>query len=324
MGHCLEKKGQPLFPGAEKMMKIGFLSVILAELSFEEIVEFAAANGLSYVEVPCWPVGKATRKYAGVTHIDVNKLTDGKVRSINSLLRQKNVAISGLGFYPNPLDPDRKAAKAAVAHLKKVIAAAAKLGIPVVNTFIGRDPAKNLEENFKQFKATWPSIIKHAERLKVKVAIENCPMYFTNDEWPSGKNLGHSPAIWRRMFREIPSRNFGLNFDPSHFVWQMMDPVPAIHEFKNKIFHVHCKDVKMHWDRLDDVGILATPLSFHTPKIPGLGDVDWGAFFSALTDIGYKGPAVIEVEDGAFEGSLNSRKASVTQSVNFLRQFFPA
>lgn len=304
------------------MMKLGFLSVILADLSFEEVVDFAAENGFSCIEVPCWPVGKAERKYAGVTHIDVSKLSAAKVASIGKLLKEKNVTISGLGFYPNPLDADARAGRAAVEHLKKVIVGAAKLGVPVVNTFVGHDPAKNLEENFKQFRKVWPPIIKFAEKHKVKVCIENCPMYFTDDEWPSGKNLAHSPAIWRRMFKEIPSRNFGLNFDPSHFVWQFMDPVPAIQEFAGRIFHVHLKDAKILWDQLSDVGILATPLKFHKPKIPGLGDVDWAGFFSTLTDVGYRGCAVIEVEDSSFEGSLAARKASVIQSGNYLKQFF--
>lgn len=304
------------------MMKLGFLSVILPELSFEQVLDFAADNGFSCVEVPCWPVGKAERKYAGVTHIDVAKLSDAKAASLKKLLKKKNVTISGLAYYPNPLDPDKKTANAAIEHITKVIAAAAKLSVPVVNTFIGRDPAKNLEENFKQFKKVWPAIVRFAEQKKVKIAIENCPMYFTQDEWPSGKNLAHSPAIWRRMFKEIPSKSFGLNLDPSHFVWQLMNPVKAIYEFKNRIFHVHLKDAKILWEKLEDVGILSTPLKFHKPKIPGLGDVDWAGFISALTDINYTGCAVIEVEDSSFEGSLAARKASLIQSRNFLRQFF--
>jgi sugar phosphate isomerase/epimerase len=303
------------------MIKLGFLSVILGELSFEEIIEFAAENGLACVEIPCWPVGKAERKYAGVSHIDVAGLTEKRAGEINKLLRKNNVSISGLGYYPNPLDPDESKAQFCIEHLKKVIAAAAMLGVPAVNTFIGRDPNKNIEENFAKFKNVWPGIVRFAQRNRVKIAIENCPMYFTSDEWPGGKNLANTPAIWRRMFEAIPSKNFGLNFDPSHFVWQFMDPGKAINEFKSRIFHVHLKDAKILKDKLDDVGILATPLQFHTPKIPGLGDVDWGKFFSALTDIRYDGCAVIEVEDRAYEGSLDKRKASILQSRNFLRQF---
>ncbi len=303
------------------MIKLGFLSVILSELSFEEVIEFAAENGLACVEVPCWPAGKAERKYAGVSHIDVAGLTENRAGEINKVLRKKGVTISGLGYYPNPLDPDESKAQFYIDHLKKVITAAAMLGVPVVNTFIGRDPNKNIEGNFAKFKEVWPGIVRFAQRNKVKIAIENCPMYFTSDEWPGGKNLANTPAMWRRMFEAIPSKNFGLNFDPSHFVWQFMDPARAIGEFKGRIFHVHLKDAKILRDKLDEVGILATPLQFHTPKLPGLGDVNWGKFFSALTDAGYDGCAVIEVEDHAFEGTLDTRKASVLQSRNFLRQF---
>lgn len=303
------------------MIKLGFLSVILGELSFEDIIEFAAENGLACVEIPCWPAGKAERKYAGVSHIDVAGLTENRAAEINRVLRKKSVTISGLGYYPNPLDPDESKAQFYIDHLKKVVTAAAMLGVPVVNTFIGRDPNRNTEDNFAKFKEVWPAIIKFAEQKKVRVAIENCPMYFTNDEWPGGKNLANTPAMWRRMFDAIPSKNFGLNLDPSHFVWQFMDPVKAIREFKSRIFHVHLKDAKILRDKLDEVGILATPLQFHAPKLPGLGDVNWGGFFSALTDAGYDGCAVIEVEDRAFEGSLDTRKASILQSRNFLRQF---
>jgi sugar phosphate isomerase/epimerase len=303
------------------MIKLGFLSVILGELSFEDIIEFAAENGLACVEIPCWPAGKAERKYAGVSHIDVANLSENRAAEINRVLRKKSVTISGLGYYPNPLDPDESKAQFYIDHLKKVVTAAAMLGVPVVNTFIGRDPNRNTEDNFAKFKEVWPAIIKFAEQKKVRVAIENCPMYFTNDEWPGGKNLANTPAMWRRMFDAIPSKNFGLNLDPSHFVWQFMDPVKAIREFKSRIFHVHLKDAKILRDKLDEVGILATPLQFHAPKLPGLGDVNWGGFFSALTDAGYDGCAVIEVEDRAFEGSLDTRKASILQSRNFLRQF---
>jgi sugar phosphate isomerase/epimerase len=193
----------------------------------------------------------------------------------------------------------------------------------VVNTFIGRDPAKSLDENFKKFTAVWPEIVTFAESKGVKIGIENCPMFFTMDEWPGGKNLATSPAIWRRMFAEIPSKNFGLNYDPSHLLWQQIDYVKPIYEFKEHIFHVHVKDAKVRKDQLDEVGILATPLEYHTPKLPGLGEVNWGRFVSALTDIGYDGSACIEVEDRSFEENLESRKASLNLSRCYMAQFIP-
>jgi sugar phosphate isomerase/epimerase len=303
------------------MIKIGFVSAILADQSFEEVISFAAESGYSCVEIMCWPTGKAERRYAGVTHIDVTNLSKEKVDSIQGFLKEKGVSISGLGYYPNPLEADDKNARAYIEHIKKVIEAANQLGLENVNTFIGRDHQRNIDDNFEKFKQLWPPIVKYAEDKGVKIGIENCPMFFSNDEWPGGKNLASSPAIWRRMFEEIPSANFGLNYDPSHLVWQFMDYVRPIHEFKDRIFHVHIKDAKVLGDNLNDVGILATPLSFHSPKLPGLGDVDWGKFFSALTETGYDGPACVEVEDRDFEGSLEMRKQSLIQSREYLKQY---
>jgi len=303
------------------MIKLGFVSAILAERTFEEVISFAAKTGYSCVEIMCWPVGKAERRYAGVTHIDVANLSKKGIDEIHGLLEQKGVTISGLGYYPNPLEADKKNAGRYVAHIKKVIDAAGRLGLKNVNTFIGRDHLSSVEDNFKRFRKVWPGIVKYAEKRGVKIGIENCPMFFTNDEWPGGKNLASSPAIWRRMFEEIPSDNFGLNYDPSHLVWQFMDYIRPIYEFKKRIFHVHIKDAKLMREKLNDVGILATPLSFHIPKLPGLGDVDWGKFFSALTDIGYDGAACVEVEDRSYEGSLQMRKRSLIQSREYLKQF---
>ena len=303
------------------MIKLGFVSAVLADQTFEKVISFAAQTGYSCVEIMCWPVGKAERRYAGVTHIDVADLSKKKIDEIHNTLEQKGVTISGLGYYPNPLEANKKNAGRYVTHIKKVIDAARRLGLKNVNTFIGRDHLSSVEDNFKRFKKIWPGIVKYAEKRGVKIGIENCPMFFTDDEWPGGKNLASSPAIWRRMFDEIPSPNFGLNYDPSHLVWQFMDYIKPIYEFKERIFHVHIKDAKLMREKLNDVGILATPLSFHSPKLPGLGDVDWGKFFSALTDIGYDGAACVEVEDRSYEGSLQMRKKSLVQSREYLKQF---
>ena len=303
------------------MFKLGFVSAIFADLSFEEVIIFASNNGYTCVEILCWPKGKAERRYAGVTHIDVNELDEMKINSIKKYAAEKNVEISALGYYPNPLDPDLEKREYYIEHLKGVIAAAVKLGLKNVNTFIGKDKNKNLEDNFQIFRKVWPAIIKYAEENSVKIGIENCPMLFTNDEWPGGNNLATTPSIWKRMFEEINSDNFGLNYDPSHLLWQQIDYIKPIYEFKDKIFHVHIKDVKIYRDKLDRVGVLATPLEFHSPKLPGLGEINWGRFISALTDIGYQGCACVEVEDRSFEDSLESRKNSLILSRQYLRQF---
>lgn len=299
-------------------MQLGFVSAILPELSLDEVASFAAESGYKAVELMCWPAGKAERRYAGITHIDVN---DYDADLVLGTMQKHGVIISGLGYYPNPLAPDEAEAAAYVAHIRKVIEASAKLKINVMNTFIGRDPKLSVDENWPRFMKVWPDLIKHAEDHGVKVGIENCPMSFSRDEWPGGKNLANSPAVWRRMFDAIPSDNFGLNYDPSHLVWQSMDYIRPLREFASKLVHVHAKDARLEKHKLDEVGIFAYPLEFHTPKLPGLGDIDWGKFFSVLSDSGYDGPVCVEVEDRAYEGSIERRKASLIQSQRYLSQF---
>jgi sugar phosphate isomerase/epimerase len=302
-------------------MQLGFVTAILPDLSLEEVLRFAADTGYECVEVMCWPVGKAERRYAGVTHIDVSKLDGAEVQRITGLTESTGVRISGLGYYPNPLTSDREEAQAYIDHIRKVIDAAALLNVNVMNTFIGRDPKLSIDENWPRFMEVWPPLIQHAESKGVKVGIENCPMSFTRDEWPGGKNLAISPAVWRRMFDAVPNANLGLNFDPSHLVWQHIDIGKAIRDFASRFVHAHAKDARLDRERLDEVGSLAFPLQYHTPKLPGLGDVDWGKFFSVLADAGYDGPVCVEVEDRAYEGSLERRKASLVQSYRYLSQF---
>ena len=302
-------------------MKLGLITAICDQMSFEEVVDFASKEGLECLEVACWPVEKATRRYAGVSHIDVANLTKEKADEINELLSKKNVEISSLAYYPNPLDPDLTRRQKYIDHIYKLIDASALLGVNLITTFVGRDPKKNVEENLELVKEVWPPIVKYAEEKGVKIGIENCPMLFSNDEWPGGQNIMTTPANWRKVFEIIDSPNFGLNYDPSHFVWQQIDYIRPLYEFKDKIFHVHYKDIKVYKDRLADVGIMATPLEFMSPKIPGLGDVDWGKYVSALTDIGYDGYTCIEVEDKAFETSQERALDAVRLSIRYLRNF---
>lgn len=303
-------------------MKLGFASAILPDLSLEQVLKFAAEEKFSCVEVMCWPAGKAERKYAGITHIDVTNFKKGDVARIHDFTAKHGVEISALGYYPNPLDPNRTTAAKAVAHIKKVIRASALLGINRMNTFVGRDWTKSVDDNWPCFLKTWKPIVELAEDLDVKIGIENCAMLFTNDEWPGGKNLAFSPAIWRRMFNDIPSKHFGLNYDPSHLVWMQMDWEKPLHEFTDRLHHLHAKDVRLYPDRLDDVGILATPLEYHQPRIPGFGEIDWGRYLGTVKEIGYKGPVCIEVEDDTFGKTLKGRKEAVRVAGNALRSYF--
>lgn len=302
-------------------MKMGFVSAILDTCTFEEMIDFAAEHGFECVEVACWPKGEAERRYAGVTHINVDEIDDEKAAYIQEYCRNRNVEISSLAFYPNTLDPDLVKRNAHVEHLKKLICISAKLGVNMVTTFIGRDQTKTVEENLEIVKNVWPPIIQLAEERGVKIAIENCPMLFGMEQWPGGQNLMTTPKIWRKVFALLQSENLGLNYDPSHFVWQKIDYIRPIYEFRDKIFHVHYKDIKVYEDRLNEVGIMAYPLEFMSPKLPGLGDVDWGKYVSALTDIGYNGNTCIEIEDKAFEGSKDRVEQSLILSKRYLSQY---
>lgn len=302
-------------------MQLGLVSAILDQSDFYEMIDIVAENGLDCVEVACWPAGKAERRYAGVSHIDTENLTEEQANDYRAYAAEKKVELSALAYYPNPLDEDLEKRKQVIDHLYTVIDAAKLMKINLVTTFIGRMPSKTISENLKEVEKVWKPIVAYAEKQKVKIAIENCPMLFTEDEWPGGQNLMTTPALFRKVFTILDSEYIGLNFDPSHFVWQQMDYIAPIYEFKDKLFHVHYKDIKLYWDKLQEVGVMATPLEYMSPKLPGLGDVDWGKYVSALTDIGYNGYTCIEVEDRAYESDYDDVKRSIKQSTHYLRNF---
>ena len=305
-------------------MRLGFVTAILPELSLDEVLAFAAAEGFACVEAMCWPVGRAERKYAGVTHVDVTACTPAKADAVLAACDRHGVGLSGLGYYPNALDPDPAVAGAAVSHLRQLIAAAPLLGLRTVNGFVGRDWLKTVDDNWPTFLATWRPLVKFAEDNGVRIGIENCPMLFTRDEWPGGKNLMTTPAIWRRAFADIDSPSFGLNYDPSHLVLQGISPLAPLEEFRDKLFHVHAKDVRIDQRAVAEVGRFDFPNRWHQPRIPGFGDIDWARFVAELMRVGYDGPVCIEIEDDTFGKTLDGRKRALRAARDVLRPYFPA
>jgi sugar phosphate isomerase/epimerase len=284
-------------------MKLGLLTAPFPSTPLEEIADWSAAHGFSMLEVCCWPSDEGTtRRYGGICHIDVDGLPASRAKEIVDDLGARGIEISGLGYYPNPLHPDPDHRRAVSEHLMKVITAASLMGVPVVNTFIGADQTRTQAENWEDAKAIWHPLVDHAENSGVKIAIENCPMIFSNDEWPSGHNLAYSPAMWRTMFEEF-GETVGLNLDPSHLVWQMIDIETVIDEFGDRIYHVHAKDLEIDREGLYDHGILSLGMGWQVPRIPGLGDVDWPGFMSALYRNGYDYVICVEHEDRRFEAT---------------------
>jgi sugar phosphate isomerase/epimerase len=284
-------------------MKLGFFTAALPGNTLEQAAKWGAESGFQAIEIACWPLGKATRRYAGVTHIDVTTLDKPKALEMRKMLDGYRLPISSLGYYPNPLHPDAEHRETVIAHLKKVIEAAALLEVPVVGTFIGKDKNKTVPQNLEDYARIWPPIVKFAAQHGVKIAIENCPMIFSYDEWPGGNNLASTPAIWRKMWEIIPDDNFGLNLDPSHLILQMIDYERVVREFASKIFHVHAKDLHIDREGLYNHGVLSQGMGWQVPRLPGLGDMDWPKFIAALTAARYDDVISIEHEDRAFEGN---------------------
>jgi sugar phosphate isomerase/epimerase len=302
-------------------MKLGVFTSAFPTLSLEEVASWAMQSGFETLEIACWPHEKANRRYAGVTHINVDDLTPAKAKETLSLLSKHHLSISSLGYYPNPLSPDLEYRARVIDHLKKVITAAEMLEVPVVGTFIGKDKDKTPQMNLDEYAKVWPSIVKFAKEHHINIAIENCPMLFSYDEWPGGVNLASTPWIWRKMWEIIPDDNFGLNLDPSHLILQMIDYERVIHEFGSRIFHVHAKDLRIDREGLYNYGALSQGMGWQVPTLPGLGDMQWNRFFSALYSVGYNNVVSIEHEDRNFEKTVDLVKAGFLIARDVLRPY---
>jgi sugar phosphate isomerase/epimerase len=300
-------------------VKLGLLTAAFPDLSLGQVAEWAAPEGFEMLEVACWPSsGGERRRYAGVTHIDVESFDPDEV---HETLARHGLEISSLAYYPNNLHPDDAHREVVNAHLRKVIDAAQRLGVGLVGTFVGNDKDQPLPENILRFRKIWPPLVEYAGERGVRIAIENCPMIFSYDEWPGGTNLAWSPAIWEEMFAAIPAGNFGLNLDPSHLVWLMIDYERAVHDFADRIFHVHAKDLEVRRDGLYRHGTLSGGIGWQVPRLPGLGEVRWGRFISALYAIGYEHVVSVEHEDQGFEGTEELVKRGFLIARNTLRPY---
>ena len=301
------------------MMKLGLHTAILPDYSFEQVVDYAARTGFKGLEVCCWPNEKATRRYAGVSHIDVEDMTEEKAKKYVEYAEKKGITIATLAYFPNPLSDDEETAKKSQEHLIKVIDAAALMNVNLVTTFIGKNKTKTVEENLELMERVWIPILKHAEEKHVRIAIENCPMYFTKDEWPGGNNLASTPQVWRRMFEMSP--NIGLCFDPSHMILLGMNVWKPVVDFADRIYHIHFKDLQIDQEKVEEYGRFSYPGLWHTPKLPGYGDIDFPKLITKLHETGFKGYACLECEDRAFEGSVEDVRNGIEIAYRYLHTY---
>lgn len=305
-------------------MHLGFLTVCLGNMELKDKAKWASENGFKSLEIACWPQVNS-RDYSSCD-IDVETLTEEKAEEIKKYMKDYGLSISSLAYYDNNLDPDSEKRAYINNHTKKCIDAAVMLGTSMVGTFIGRDPNKNLKENFDEFEKVFGDIVDYAERKGIKIIIENCPMEGWQKEGLPG-TISFTPELWEEMFRRIPSMNFGLNLDPSHLLFQLIDYVKVVPAFKDRIFHVHAKDAEIFNDKLEWYGVFNRQFpkkgetGYWRFRMPGLGQVDWNKFIKALKDVGYDGVISIEHEDPLYEGSEEKVKEGLKLGYDHLKQF---
>ncbi len=303
-------------------MKLGFLTAPFSGTPLMDVADWAASVGFEALEIACWPAASGVeRRYAGTSHIAVDQLSEAQAREIAAELAAKGLSVSGLGYYPNPLHPDPAHRAQVIGHLRHVIRAARMMDVPFVTTFIGADASKNPDENWAEALTVWPDIVSYAADNGVRIAIEHCPMIFSYDEWPGGHNLAYSPRQWRRIIEQWGG-TVGMNFDPSHLVWQMLDADRFITEFGPHIFHFQAQDLHIDQDVFYEAGgAMSSGMGWQIRRLPGLGSVDWPLVFSRLYRAGYEGDCIIEHEDRGFEGSDQLLKRGFLIARNTLRPY---
>lgn len=279
-------------------------------MPLREKLEYASKSGFDTVEISCWP--KENERDYSASDIDVKNFSETDAKDLNSLLKKCNLEISSLAYYDNMLHPDLEKREVFHSHLKNVIRAAEKLNVELVGTFVGKDPNLSIEENFDLYEKIFSELVLFAERHNVKLMIENCPMPgWDVDGLPS--TISYSPEFWDEMFKRIPSKNFGLNFDPSHLIWQQIDYLAALEKYSERIFNIHLNEIKLDKDNLKRYGIFGKQLErehkydfgWYNSVTIGSGDIDWRYIIKLLIELNYKGSLTIEFKDKNHKNNLS-------------------
>jgi sugar phosphate isomerase/epimerase len=287
-------------------MKLGFYTNY-----DEKTVEFAHKVGFRSMELSAWPDSS----------LNADKVTDRRINEVKKNLKDHDIEISALGYYPNYLDPNKANAKEATRYFYKVMELASKMELDVVCTFAGRDGMKSIKENIPLFAEAFKPFCAEAEKRGIKIAIENCPMM--DRFYLRGENIAISPEVWDEMYKVVKSKSLGIELDPSHMIWQGIDYVQAVYDYGDRIFHIHAKDMEINQKILKRVGIIGQAFGetiglghgWWRARLPGWGLMDWPKFLTALIEVGYKNNIDIEHEDDVFAAAYAKEHIDTEQGI---------
>ena len=306
-------------------MKLGMLTACLPQLTLEEIVPWASQTGFQALEVACWPqVGARAFEAA---HLPIDSFGESEAERTRRLFDEHGMSVSALAFYENNLHPDPQRRDQIAQHLCKVVDAAALLEVPYVGTFIGRDWNRSVSDNLREAEAVFPRLVDHAGERGVRLMIENCVMEGWHPDGYPG-NLAYSPELWEWMF----SLDLYLNWDPSHLVWVGIDPVSTIAPYADRIVHAQAKDIQVMPGQVDRYGFFGRAVDRPDPwdvgwwryRVPGRGQVPWGAVVDALYEHGFAGTLSVEHEDPVWGGTVEKVQQGLQIAHRTLRPLFVA
>ncbi|MGD1821775.1 MAG: sugar phosphate isomerase/epimerase family protein [Pleomorphochaeta sp.] len=284
-------------------MKIGFMTNVLVKnglTDIKDIAYFAKQNGFEDLEVGP-TIALDQERFENVINygVNINSLTYCR-NYLSSNVDEANLHIKGL------MDRIEFASKLGISQITTSTGINKQISEGVYDSVdsIRLRPEKSLDEFYELF----APIVEKAEKKNVKIAFENCPLM---------GNIAISPYMWRKIFERLNSNMVGLTYDPSHLIWEHIDPIKPLYEFKDKIFQIHAKDTIVNHEVLSDLGFL-TDFSWWRYCIPGDGDLDWTTFFKAVHDIEFDRTISIEHEDMRYEGSIEKVEDGLIKSREYL------
>jgi sugar phosphate isomerase/epimerase len=283
-------------------VKLGLLTACLPGEPLDDIAAWASTHGYRALEVAAWP-DRPGRDWEA-SHLDVESFGATEADRVRALFTRHGLELSAVAYYENNLHQDPEVREATHEHLRHCVDAAQLLGVGLVGTFVGRDLSLTVAENLRVAEQVLPPLVEYAAARGVRLVVENCPMEgWHPDGYPA--NLAYSPELWGWL----AELGLWLNYDPSHLVWQGIDPVAALEGHADRVLHVQAKDVELDAQARNRFGVFGQVIDrepwasgWWRYRLPGLGEIDWAGVVGALRACGFDGVVSVEHEDPVHSG----------------------